>query len=134
MARDLGVQCMAQCNKHGPLRTAAVDPICLPATEATRRALTRIAGRTLFGTKERVPVLGNEELDTSKNLDVPATAAVISTGVTRQHSERTADERKAFEALLDTDVNDDVGRVVDMYFRRPSSASEGGLVGRTRMI
>lgn len=31
----------------------------------------------------------------------------------------------AFEKLLEVDANDDVGRVVDMYFRRPASAHYG---------
>ena len=47
-----------------------------------------------------------------------------STGV---DGEGVSDERRAFEALLDTEAHDEVGRVVDMYFRRPTLGGEGSV-------
>ena len=35
------------------------------------------------------------------------------------------EERAEFERVLETDANDEVGKVVDMYFRRPDSKPTG---------
>ena len=60
------------------------------------------------------------------------------------HGQREPDP--AFEKLLEVDVNDEIGRVVDMYFRRPGSlaahhsedkeeeAADGATVRRTRLL
>ena len=41
-------------------------------------------------------------------------------------------ELKAFEDLLETDANDEVGKVVDLYFRRPETVEVA--LGGMRMI
>jgi len=96
------------------------------ATKAGQRVrIKTTAGKALFVSKERVPVPGNGEPAMSED-PLPNTA---------HHGPHYEDEAelRAFEALLETDANDDVGRVVDMYFRRPASAADEPL-GTTRMI
>ena len=72
----------------------------------------------------RVLAPGNEGLDTSNyshhddgEIALPLQGDAAPPRLL--HEQREPDS--AFEKLLEVDVNDEIGRVVDMYFRRPGS-------------